>query len=381
MSNEIEKALEVLSIEIPRVYHEQLVFLFMDGNNENWDAGNVTYKFRSGPIECPFYPGFYYVPGFSKYVISKAGELVRVLTGTTLKWIKRVPAKQSIRGGYVGITAKSDSGDSRNLSRHRAMALTFLDYDQHPGNFVINHKNGKGGDDRIENLEFCTYSDNTKHAYAAGLHANKTVAVDAWNWITGEVISFPMVQQCANYVGMPWATVGSRLSRSNGIRYEDGWRFKLPADSWLALNERVGQMITNRAVVARNIESGQDFVFGSIADASEHTGVKAGVIRTQCAEKVRVPVRGWNFRFLDDFSGWPKYSEQELAIFKDYPVRPGDGIEVHDLDTNEILFFTSAEKAGVHFGISPITASKLARYNGVRQKRFKFSLVRVRKDF
>lgn len=46
---------------------------------------------------------------------------------------------------------------------HRLIALTFI---ENPLNLpVVNHKNFNKQDNRIENLEWCTYSYNTKHSY------------------------------------------------------------------------------------------------------------------------------------------------------------------------------------------------------------------------
>lgn len=386
MFNQFEKAKSILTILIPEIYHERIVFLFKDEDPNNWEPDNVTYKFKDAPLECPFYPGFYYIPRYSKYAINKNGVIRNILTGKIKSWSKTTPAKNSIRGGYVVTSAVADTGLRRDLTRHRAMSLTFLNYDKHPGNFIINHKNGIGGDDWVDNLEFCTYGRNTKHAYDLGLYSNKVVSVDALNWKTNVELSFPTIQSCYEYFNDESEKFGinlitSRLNNGNNKKYEDGWRFKKPSETWLPLNDRVRQSLQNRVIVGRNIFEKQVIVFGSISDAAEITGLNQGTIRTQCAEKTKLPINNWQFRYKEDFCGWPTYTEQQISIFRDYPTRPGDGVEVYDIDKNEILFFTSPEKAADYFEISPITAAKLARYEGTRKNRFKFKLIKIRENY
>lgn len=380
MNNELERSKEFLSIQILPSWLEQagIEFLFLDGNKGNWEPSNVTYRFAKGPLECPFHAGYYYIPGYSRYAINRDGVMIVVKTGKERKWTELIPAKESIRGGYRATPCIDDSGTSKSLSRHRALCLTFKEYTVHPSNFVVNHKNGIGGDDRLDNLEFCTYSENTKHAYACGLYTNKLAAIDVKNWITGFEKSYPSIIQFCEEHNLTHNLVTSRLKAGNERRFEDGWRIKRVGEVWGELNDRVGQIETERAVTARNVFTGDSFIFESINRAARETQCLAGSIRDHCTYKYSSPLNGWNFRFLEDYTGWPNYSERHLQMFRDKPIKPTDGIEVHDLETNQVMFFTSAEKAGEYFGISPITTSKLARYEGLCKNRFKFKLVRVK---
>lgn len=71
--------------------------------------------------------------------------------------------------GYLRV--RVFAGDERiTLKAHRAVAKAFID---NPKNLPeVNHINGIKDDNRVENLEWCSSSDNVKHAYTIGLKEN-----------------------------------------------------------------------------------------------------------------------------------------------------------------------------------------------------------------
>ena len=85
---------------------------------------------------------------------------------------------------------------------HRLVALTFI---PNPDNKrCINHKNWKKTDNRLENLERCTHSENTQHSFDVLLRERKTYdssrkiiqkdlqwnIIKSWNSITESCIQF-----------------------------------------------------------------------------------------------------------------------------------------------------------------------------------------------
>jgi hypothetical protein len=71
-------------------------------------------------------------------------------------------------GYYIVDLYKNSKRETKYL--HRIIAETFI---SNPNNFpCINHKNGIKTDNRIDNLEWCSYSENNKHAYSLGLKTN-----------------------------------------------------------------------------------------------------------------------------------------------------------------------------------------------------------------
>jgi len=83
--------------------------------------------------------------------------------------VRKIPEKIKKIGAVNGYPSVNLFKESKCYPHHihRLIAIHFI---PNPDNLpIINHKNGIKTDNRIENLEWCTYSDNITHAYENGL--------------------------------------------------------------------------------------------------------------------------------------------------------------------------------------------------------------------
>lgn len=102
------------------------------------------------------------VKGHHGYWVNKKGDVL----GRRGK-IRKTRLSSS---GYSHITITS-SGVTETLQVHRLVAEAFIP--KIKGKYLINHKNGIKHDNRVENLEWATHKENSRHAVETGLFSPK----------------------------------------------------------------------------------------------------------------------------------------------------------------------------------------------------------------
>ena len=117
------------------------------------------------------------IPNSDNYEVNRAGEVRRlpVTQRVTMKdgtvrfrpKAGRVLKPRKHNQGYRFVSITMLDGTTKQRTIHSLVMETFVG--PRPNGLWINHKNGDKTDNRLENLEYCTASDNQRHAVATGL--------------------------------------------------------------------------------------------------------------------------------------------------------------------------------------------------------------------
>ncbi len=106
------------------------------------------------------------------YEVSDLGRVRRIVGGSNVTYAGRILKDWRGTKGYrlVGL---SRDGTTRTLKLYRLVALAFVG--PCPAGHQVNHIDGDKTNNRAENLEWATPSENVKHAYRTGLASNAGV--------------------------------------------------------------------------------------------------------------------------------------------------------------------------------------------------------------
>lgn len=118
------------------------------------------------------------IPEYNKYEISNMGRIKYSIMNKN----KRITLG-SESGGYMKFTLRQNN-KHRITNIHRLVALVFLP--NLNNKIIVNHINGNRFDNRLENLEWSTHSENSQHAINTNLHVCRK-KIDQYN-INGEFI-------------------------------------------------------------------------------------------------------------------------------------------------------------------------------------------------
>jgi hypothetical protein len=176
------------------------------------------------------------IPYFSNYVISSDGRLIRRLLNMEIQ-----ASEGSL--GYRTYRMMGDDGSTQNQLRHRILCLTFKPYSENVDDLDVNHIDGIPGNDSLNNLEWCTRSENMEHAYELGLRDdNKPVEMKDVN--TGKIFIFQSCSSAGRMLNVTETTISNR-AKTLGYKTYDGFQFRFHpnTDPWPDFEDSQGKYL------------------------------------------------------------------------------------------------------------------------------------------
>lgn len=144
------------------------------------------------------------IVGFENYLISKDGKIFnkRNLNKCLCSWKDNV--------GYMQVVLRKNNKKCYKRV-HRLVAKAFI---PNPNNLpMVNHKDGNKTNNNVDNLEWCTNSQNTQDAYDKGYYKSTyKVPVKAIHKETGEVHIFRSIRKLAEELKLNRKTVSNILN-------------------------------------------------------------------------------------------------------------------------------------------------------------------------
>lgn len=106
------------------------------------------------------------IPSFPRYAVDADGSIYSLNYKNSGKMVRLKPAIS--KRGYLATVLLGEDSRYHTVQIHRCVCEAFNGIREYP-QFEVNHINGIKTDNRKENLEYCSHSDNILHAFRCGL--------------------------------------------------------------------------------------------------------------------------------------------------------------------------------------------------------------------
>lgn len=301
------------------------------------------------------YFGFRFIPGFKRYMINKTGQVFDM--------IRKHFVKGCFSKGYVHFILVADTGEKKSLYRHRALCLTFLPDNRDKNTLQVNHINGVKGDDRLENLEWCTGSENRLHAIYTGLTCLSKPVV-CFNIVTDEIKVFGSLAQCCKTLELNEKKVSNALGSGDFI-YRDGFLILRYANE----EHRVMKNTNKRPVLVRDMRTGEIKEYESIVACAKAINMTKHNVLARIENSMKIIYRDYlQIKRKSDNTPWHIPVDLDQAYIESSPTK---AVVVRYTQTGKIVEFETQRIAAKALGISETTIHEWLSMKG--QPVFKLS--------
>ena len=159
------------------------------------------------------------IPGYEGlYMVSNWGRVFSIRANRVLK--------NRFTGRYLQVSL-CKNGKIKQFFVHRLVAEAFI---QNPDNLpCVNHINEDKTDNRVENLEWCTWEYNNNYG-TKGQRISKTKSIEVEQWsLGGELIKvWPSQQEIKRVLGFQQSNISKCCNGERHTAHDFVWKWKQP---------------------------------------------------------------------------------------------------------------------------------------------------------
>lgn len=322
----VEKNIDILTV---RAFNEDLleddifipIITYRDNNLNNTHIDNllVSYAIKTIRRKHDTMKGFYYIPGFSNYLINIKGEVYSLLNNIYMK------INQSTGYKCVAHMTNDNSDRISNCHIHRLLALTFIPIPEkcfvadkyYHLNAHVHHKNGNKLNNAIDldnlygagtNLEWLTPREHFKlEASLGNAGAIKLKPVKYKNPITGQIISYDSIIDCAHALKFSPSMLVCYLKLNKTYNLQGYGQFKYADDNsdWIDTNQLEISDKAETRIIVKNLQTGKFTEHQNQIEAAKFLGVKRYMINQRLyspdKEVRNMPLNGYMFKFAHNY--------------------------------------------------------------------------------
>jgi len=300
------------------------------------------------PKETLEFPGFYEIPMYSRYAISKEGKVIEKQTG-------EIVSGYFVEKGYFCYNLYSDDKVRKTFGRHRLLGIVFKNPGVPVDSLVVNHINGIPGSDDLKNLEWTTHQGNIEHAGKMGL-TDKCIPISVKDIITGEIKEYPSIAECARVTGWSKDKINWRVKVGEGRVFPEGKQYR-PASimtPWF-IPERIDHALLmnsrSRATLIRNVFTDEVVEYPSLSEAACQLGVSKAALSVWIWQEGMPILPGFiQAKFAHDPRPWRPVSDPYLEL----EINSGKRVvRATEERTGKHLFFESVVDCANRMGLKP----------------------------
>lgn len=299
-------------------------------------------------LESKMHPGYYHIPEFPDFVITRDGRVKHELSGTDL-----VEKKGKYR--YYNLVFYPSQ------PTHRLLGLTFIP--RVKGKHLVNHIDGNKWNNALSNLEWATYSDNINHAFDTGLRTDIR-PVTVFDTINDHIEKCRSVNRAAKWLKVNPGTLHTYLhSIRNALflnRYVVIWEDSEDLDERRAAIVRDHRNGALKPVMVENLNTGEKTVYASAGIAARALGWKEPITYYRLTQ-AKKPYKGIKLTYVD---GIPDGDMVHESREKYLPIRQPVPILVTDTKTGKVSNWPSVKEFAKHHGSNRDAVAKRIHVRG-----------------